>query len=67
MVIFLGIPREDAHSLGYIWGLAHCQAQSRLGLINARPSVPGAWHIATSNIMELGTLPGPIVSESGQH
>jgi len=55
MVILLGVPkrgwsfiwaglREDVHSPRHAQGLTHCQAQSRLGLASARPSVPEAWH-----------------------
>jgi len=52
MVISLDVPkkgcgsREDAHFLGHARGLAYCQAQSRLGLASATPSVFGAWHTA---------------------
>jgi hypothetical protein len=57
----VGVSREDGHSLRRAQrrmciplGLAHCQAQSRLGLASARLSVFG-----------VGTLPSLITFRSG--
>jgi len=44
-------PREDTHSLGRAWGLAYCQAQSRLCLASATLNVLGAWqHVRQANV-----------------
>lgn len=43
---FWACPREDAHSLGNVWGLAHCQVQSCLGLASVKPGISRAWHTA---------------------
>jgi hypothetical protein len=70
MVILLGVPREDAHSHGRAGGWACCEAQSRLGLTSAKPSIPRAWRTAKPNRVWiwialdptcpwLGTLPSP--------
>jgi hypothetical protein len=34
----------------HLRGLAHCQAQSHMGLTSARPNVPKTWHTTKPNV-----------------
>ena len=49
----LACPKENVHSFGCARGLTHCQTQSRPGLVSAKPSVPGTWHVAKPNAPSL--------------